>query len=153
MYRDQTQRQRVCHTLLHHGVSQSHRFVTGGIPNELAEAGLSDYFPLARSDRIMLKVMFAFWNGNRAATVAEVITLEPRLLQMIGRLVQVVNQSPNAIDGWLARYGLPDETSLEADLVEDQTDWPVPNSADEREAALTAAQRNGCFHPFARPRL
>lgn len=113
MYRDQTQRQRVCHTLLHHGVSQSHRFVTDGIPNKLAEAGLSDHFPLARSDRIMLKVMFAFWSGSRAATVAEVITLEPRLLQMIGRLVQVVNQSPEAIDGWLAVYAsVPQEEEL-----------------------------------------
>ncbi len=153
MYRDQTQRHRVCHTLLHHGVSQSHRFLTDGIPNELAEAGLSDSFPLARSDRILLKVMFAFWNGSRAATVAEVITLEPRLLQMIGRLVQVVNKSPEAIDGWLAVYAPPDETPSEADLVEDHINWPVLNSSDEREAALTAAERNGCAHSFARPQF
>ena len=32
-------------------------------------------------------------------------------------------------------------------------DWPDLPDTDEREAALTAAERNGCLHPFARPRF
>ena len=39
---------------------------------------------------------------------------------------------------------------VEDELLDDQLDLDLP---DEREAALTAAERNGCFHPFAQPRF
>lgn len=39
---------------------------------------------------------------------------------------------------------------VEDEQPDDQSDLDLP---DEREAALTAAERNGCFHPFARPRF
>jgi hypothetical protein len=43
----------------------------------------------------------------------------------------------------------------QVDDVEDELpdDWPDLPDTDEREAALTAAERNGCVHPFARPRF
>ena len=43
----------------------------------------------------------------------------------------------------------------QVDGVEDErpNDQPDLDLPDEREAALTAAERNGCVHPFARPRF
>ena len=53
----------------------------------------------------------------------------------------------------VARLIFTEEDPVDEVENERPDDWPDLPDTDEREAALTAAERNGCVHPFARPRF
>jgi len=70
-------------------------------PTELACEYLKSS-PLSHGEEVLLKVGFAFWNGSREVSFADVIgTLDSQRLELVVGLVQA--QYMGAIEDWITR--------------------------------------------------
>jgi len=49
----------------------------------------------------MILLAFALWNGGGGLRVAELVSVDPERLGMIGALFQALSDGPDAIDAWL----------------------------------------------------
>jgi hypothetical protein len=61
-------------------------------------ASLPDCTP---QERAMILLAYALWNGGGGLQVAELVSLDPDCLALVGSLFQALSDGHDAIDAWL----------------------------------------------------
>lgn len=103
-FRDDEQRARACVALCA-CVNLRGAWTLDG-PAPLALAVAEGRAPLSSGEALLVRVAWAFWNGEHGPTLADLVgVLDPRRMNVVASLLVAHADGADAIDAWLDEHG------------------------------------------------